>query len=114
MGFFSFKTTDTNESIPNRHSDKDTFTVYMVDIDNNIYTEKDYDGYGIFGGKDFFELLSKMNGYEGRDVGIDLFLSDEPCIYPNLMRHKPIRDERENYWKKIYSVKSCEHQGFFY
>ena len=58
MGFFSFKTTDTNQSIPNRHSDKDTFTVYMVDIDNNIYTEQNYDGYGVFGGKDFFELLN--------------------------------------------------------
>jgi len=108
MGFFSFKTTDTDDSIPNRHSDRDTFTVYMVDIDNNIYTEKNYAGYGVFGGKDFYELLAEINGYEGRDVGIDLYFSDQTCIHPNLTRKKPF------VWDDNCTVESCEHQGFFY
>lgn len=30
MGFFSWKTQDTNKSIANRYSNRPTFTVYMV------------------------------------------------------------------------------------
>ena len=61
MGFFSWWTQDTNLSIANRHSSQSTFPVTMLDDKGNAYTELDYDGYGVFGGKDYYELLFEMN-----------------------------------------------------
>ena len=55
MGFFSFETQDTNESVPNIYSGKKTFTVFMRDDQGNIWEEPGYNGYGDFGGKDFYE-----------------------------------------------------------
>lgn len=74
MGFFSWITTDTKRSIANVHSSRYTFTVHMKDDKGNIWTEKNYDGYGMFGGKDFYELLDEMNGGNGdRQNGIYLY-----------------------------------------
>lgn len=73
MGFFSWKTNDTNKSIANIHSLKSSFKVYMKDDKGNVWEEENYDGYGIFGGKDFYELLAEMNGFgSDRDWGIHL------------------------------------------
>lgn len=73
MGFFSWKTQDTNRSIANVHSDGDKFEVTMTDNEGNKWTEESYGGYGCFGGKDFYELLAEMNGKATRDEGITLF-----------------------------------------
>lgn len=67
MGFFSWNTSDTKTSISNRWSTRPTFPVYMITEDGQIFEEKDYDGYGVFGGKDIFVLISEMNGYKGKD-----------------------------------------------
>lgn len=61
MGFFSFITSDTNRSIPNVHSRRKTFPVYMVTEDGKIYEEKEYDGFGVFGGKDIYILIAELN-----------------------------------------------------
>jgi hypothetical protein len=61
MGFFSFITSDTNTSIPNIHSRKPIFPVYMVTEDGQIFEEKEYDGYGVFGGKDIYILIAELN-----------------------------------------------------
>lgn len=37
----------------------------MVTQDGQIFTENDYDGYGVFGGKDLYVLAAEMNGYKG-------------------------------------------------
>jgi len=52
MGFFSWYTQDTGESIANNYSSRPTFTVFMVDDKGNKWREDDYEGYGVFGGKD--------------------------------------------------------------
>lgn len=65
MGFFSWLTSDTGRSIANQHSIRETFPVYMVTDDGQIFTELNYDGYGVFGGKDIFVLIAEMNGYKG-------------------------------------------------
>ena len=39
MGFFSFKTTDTGESISNKYSERDTFYVTMIDNTGHWWTE---------------------------------------------------------------------------
>ena len=78
MGFFSWITQDTLESISNRHSFKDTFTVYLVDDKGNKWKEDNYEGYGEFGGKDYYVLLDEMNGGSGdRMRGHSLFYKPE-------------------------------------
>jgi hypothetical protein len=69
MGFFSWHTSNTNKSIANVHGSKNTITVAMVDDKNNVWIERAYDGYGEFGGKDFYELLAQMNGGKTREAG---------------------------------------------
>ena len=54
MGFFSFLTQDTNLSIANKHSSQWTFPVYMHDANGNVWEEDDYEGYGVFGGMDYY------------------------------------------------------------
>lgn len=62
MGFFSWITQDTEESIPNNYSSREPFSVTMTDDKGNRWTENAYEGYGEFGGKDYYVLLSEMNG----------------------------------------------------
>jgi hypothetical protein len=65
MGFFSWKTSDTNKSIANCHSRRKTFKVFMITEDRQIFEEDFYGGYGEFGGEDFYVLLGKLNGVSG-------------------------------------------------
>jgi len=65
MGFFSFLTSDTNKSVANHFSTRSTFPVHMITEDGQIFTENDYEGYGVFGGKDLYVLTAEMNGYKG-------------------------------------------------
>ena len=126
MGFFSWKTQDTEYSIANEHSNRKTFRVQMMDNKSNVWTEDNYDGYGRFGGKDFYELLAEMNGFESdktgdeytdeaRGFGINIAFKDngsgiatKGVLYPNLI-------EKADGW--VYNESgpdSCEYQGYFY
>jgi hypothetical protein len=126
MGFFSWKTQDTDKSIANEHSNRKTFRVQMIDNKGNVWTEDNYDGYGRFGGKDFYELLAEMNGFESdktgdeytdeaRGFGINLAFKNNPngigtkgVLYPNLI-------EQADGW--VYNESgpdNCEYQGYFY
>lgn len=109
MGFFSFLTQDTNKSICNAYSDRETFTVYMKDNKGKTYTEENYQGYGVFGGVDFFELLAKMNGLKTRDEGIELYYNEEGIefISPNLFENKKSKFNGE-------TPDQCPDQGYFY
>lgn len=110
MGFFSWKTQDTNRSIANQYSGITPFTVYMTDNQGNIWKEDNYEGYGDFAGKDYYELLAEMNGLgSDRSAGIDLAFNErgEKYITPNL-------SESPN-WEWIEEEpESCEFQGYFY
>jgi hypothetical protein len=64
-GQFGWMTQDTGEQIPSWRNTK----VCMFDNDGNKWTEHSYQGYGVFGGKDYFDLLAEMNGYDKDDVG---------------------------------------------
>lgn len=107
MGFFSWKTQDTNKSIANKHSDRPTFKVVMHDNKANKWIEEDYDGYGVFGGKDYYELLAEMNGQEGRSAGISIEFGDKPFLAPNLTESEEWEWQNE----KPYD---CPDQGYFY
>lgn len=119
MGFFSFITQDTNKSIPNKHSNRKTFPVKMIDNKGNEYVEENYDGYGVFGGKDYFELVAEMNGYteedDKRSIGIcfdalypEYTLPENP-IFPMI-----VTLDYKDGWKDLGYPEDCPQQGFFY
>jgi len=107
MGFFSWITQDTGKSIPNTYSNKNTFKVIMTDNKENQWEESNYEGYGVFGGKDYYALLDEMNGGTGdRMRGIDLFFNDNDDVkYPSL-------SECGAYFFK--KPEDCPDQGYFY
>ena len=132
MGFFSWRTMDTDKSISNNYSSRGAFKVDMLDDKGNVWTESNYEGYGVFGGKDFYELLAEMNGFvsqkglsyelhgeaytdEARSYGISLAFKDNgsgdhtfAVKYPNLV-------EKANGWTyNHYGPDSCSDQGYFY
>ena len=105
MGFFSWKTSDTNKSIPNTYSKRETFDVTMLDDKGNKYLETQYEGYGEFGGKDYYELLDEMNGGDGdRDKG--LLLAHPPRLikaneYPKGHKIGMLQEDGERIWYLI-------------
>jgi hypothetical protein len=113
MGLFSWKTQDTDKSIPCEGSGRPLLDVIMLDNKGNKWRESEYDGYGVFEGKDFYELLAEMNGVElsypdeMRSAGISLAFSGKPILWPNLVES----DEWE--WRNE-EPESCEYQGYFY
>lgn len=80
MGQFSWYTQDTHRRIQNGQP----LTVYMSDDKGNKYKETCYQGYGIFGGKDYYALLAEMNGITVNDnevlrlKGIELAFKNSP------------------------------------
>lgn len=126
MGFFSWKTADTQRSIPNACSGKDVFTVYVLCPDGTKLKESSYGGYGDFAGRDVYALVAQWNRPDEckdkngnwlpdgdiRDIGIDIACYDrdnKALKYPI----KIVEDGNLNYDDVGYS-ESCEHQGFFY
>mgnify|MGYP000855425580 CR=1 FL=1 len=70
-GQFSWMTQDSNKQIGSEK--QNTIDVYMYDNEGNKWKETRYDGYGVFGGMDFYDLVATMNGYDAdREKGIDL------------------------------------------
>lgn len=121
MGQFSWITQDTNDSIRNNVRFGDNRgKAFMWDNKGNKWEEESYEGYGIFGGKDYYKLLAEMNpdavkklgkelnGDEDHDrsIGIDIAYADDiPCFFPNLTRN----DNWE--WKKS-EPQRCPNQGW--
>ena len=126
MGFFSWNTQDTDKSIANQYSNRKTFRVQMIDNKGNVWTEDDYEGYGRFGGKDYYELLAEMNGFtsdktgeeytdEARGFGIDIAfkgngsgVGTEGVYYPNLV------EQADGWVYEMGGPDSCDFQGYFY
>jgi hypothetical protein len=126
MGFFSWNTQDTDKSIANQYSNRKTFRVQMMDNKGNVWTEDDYEGYGRFGGKDYYELLAEMNGFtsdktgeaytdEARGFGIDVAFKDngsgvatEGVYYPNLV------EQAKGWVYEMGGPDTCDYQGYFY
>lgn len=87
MGQFSWFTQDTHHRIVNGEE----YKVIMTDNNGRKYVEHCYEGYGEFGGKDYYELLAEMNGLgSDRQAGIELAFSgsrsgrNPNCIFPSL------------------------------
>lgn len=103
MGQWSYFTQDTHRRIVNGQP----MHVVMCDDKGNKYVEECYEGYGVFGGKDYFELLAEMNGatleqfggnheelrYEGIRMAFD---GDPSGMNPNV-KHPSLTEEGV-YW----------------
>lgn len=89
----------------------------MADNKGNKWVEKAYEGYGVFGGKDYYQLLAEMNEAEGltgdvdndRSVGIKIAFGDKAYISPNL-----VEDRSGNWEWKNNHPQQCDYQGYFY
>ncbi len=87
MGQFSWFTQDTNHRIVAG----EVYKVIMTDDKGNKWVEHCYEGYGVFGGKDYYELLAEMNGLgSDRGDGIELAFKGSPsgenpnCLHPSI------------------------------
>tara|TARA_R110000737_G_C14182559_1_gene413688 strand:- start:87 stop:413 length:327 start_codon:yes stop_codon:yes gene_type:complete len=108
MGFFSWHTQDDDKPIWNVHTGLNQ-KVYLIDNKGNHWVENKYDGYGVFGGKDFYELVAEMNDLPScRDEGISLvFDKTRSHISPNFVTdlsvawqdEKPKDHDGQGYWK---------------
>ena len=108
MGMFSWYTQDTNTPIYSIYTPMDSIyapkpedfntTAHMIDDRGNVYTELEYEGYGVFGGMCFYALVSDMNPehpqyplVEGADDdgkyarGLAISFMDENYRSPNLV-----------------------------
>lgn len=109
MGFFSWHRCDDQKVITNRYSPDGALPVEMIDDRNMVWREDAYEGYGIFGGHDYYSLLSAMNGGNGdRDHGIDLDFSGEDIRRPKF--RKPNSKVR---WEDLPDPEIAENQGYW-
>jgi len=117
MGFFSYLTADTKESIPSSYSVRQTFPVYVLSPHGENIYEPAYEGYGVFGGVDVFVHLLKTNfpdvvkGKSEEEIR-RLYFSD----YYNVNWKYPLKISREDvdYFSIDGVSKDCPYQGYFY
>jgi hypothetical protein len=120
MGFFSWKTADTQESIPNIHAGKPIRTVYLLQPGGKpSIAESSYGGYGYFGGIDAYAWLARMNSEEDwtdkpdkeiRDFGIRWWFHEREKIrYPLKFSFNP-----NAVYEALPASEECEYQGYFY
>lgn len=110
MGFFSWKTADTNESIMNIHSGESK-PVYLIQPNGEpVVCEPSYNGYGVFGGVDAYEWLAQKNGKgKCREKGIDLaFNTPHEIKVPLKFSFNANAD-----YDTMPASKNCPQQGFF-
>ena len=104
-GQFSWMTQDTGQQIGSQ--DENKIPVYMFDDKGKYYYENDYDGYGVFGGMDYYELLDKMNGGEGdRGRGIDLAFGKEKTGSEILFPALVTKPDKFNYRTHNFAVEA--------
>lgn len=128
MGLFSWITNNTKTSIWNKYSEGPHQTVTMIDDKGNTWVEHGYEGYGEFGGKDYYELVAEMNGQnksgeEARLLGINLVFEnnssgDVPhCKVPRLVEGDfsgKAKEELIDYYYSTLPPKTCPHQGNYF
>ena len=118
MGFYSFKTSDTKESVSNAYSSKGALSVKMIDDKGNEYIEKNYQGYGVFDNKDYYELVAEMNpnltldmdNLSDKDKGATLCFDDK--LQPLLPKIVSINCKVE--YDRLSDSENCPNQGYFY
>lgn len=122
MGFISWMTCDTGESISNRYSTRGATPAYVLipeEFGGGCIAESEYEGYGRFGGHDVYALVARWNRPDecngddshDRDIGFDIAYCDRRNLrlrHPIKIASKPMRYEDTG------SSKTCPEQGYFY
>ena len=121
MGFFSWKTADTNETIWNRYAIEvnpahQCKPVYLLQPNGMApILEPSYEGYGDFGGIDALEWLAEMNGKgKDRSEGIELMHGvpgkdkPEPPRFPLKFSF-----DRNAVYEDLPASPDDDNQGFF-
>jgi hypothetical protein len=109
MGFFSWKCAKSGESIANKFSEKPLSQrqCYLVTPTETIF-EEDYEGYGVFGGKDVYALL----GDGDRDKGLDdAFGLGNPKFAIKVVLKNHYNGET---YEDLPESEDCPDQGYFY
>lgn len=126
MGMFSWIKSDSQEPVyatGQRDKFLDT-TGKMLDDKGNEWIEYEYEGYGVFGGKDYFILLAEMNGMNQKDhsdndlrqLGIELAFStdelgenSEGVKYPKI-----VEIHCKKNWEDLPNNQQDPNQGWFF
>jgi len=123
MGFFSWITSDTKESASNSFSSRIPTTVYLLQPHGEHIREDNYEGYGVFGGKDVFVQWMKWNHPSIcqkcldddaiRNEFFDKFSKDtdggrKNCKYPIKIASEPVD------YDSVDASEDCPNQGYFY
>lgn len=115
MGFFSWIKSDDGESIRNRYTEDGPTPVKMLDDKGGCWLELNYEGYGDFGGMDYYALVDIMNGGTGdRMRGIRLCDPNrhDPAP-PNIKTPRLVSPGCDKTWEEIEPSKMCPDQGYF-
>ena len=101
-------TQDTGNQIGSEK--QNTIAVTMFDDKGNKWEERSYDGYGEFGGKDYYELLAQMNGIENpnRQDGIDIAF-DKKKVKGKVLFPALVEDPKRFNFKKHDFTQEAEH-----
>lgn len=126
MGCFSWITSDTNRSISSYDSCKGAFPVYLLCPNGLKIKEENYEGYGIFGGRDAYALVATWNipeqckDEEGnfkpdekiRHLGISIACYDDE----NASLKYPLKfvENGDLNYNDVDPSKGCPDQGLFY
>ena len=115
MGFFSWKTSDTQETIWNEHCGDKCKPVKMLLPDGSVIIEESYEGYGVFGGIDFYEAVSTLNGYApDRGKGISLMdVNYHESAPRRIIAPKLVSIGCTKTYAELPDSESCSSQGFF-
>ena len=112
-GQFSWLTGDTDQPIYSTEGHQQP--VWMLDDKGNQWEESNYEGYGVFGGKDFYELLAEMNGLGlDRDAGMDLAYKDNRTgeNTPGVKYPRFVSDPKIKY-EEVFNPMQHDNQGWF-
>ena len=117
MGQFSFKCAISKESISNIYKED----IYLVTpLHEKKYLEKEYEGYGKFGGIDVYEWMGKtnfsekelenLNSDEIRSLAINLhFLNVVPNFPIKIVKAKYYNNEK---YEDLAASEDCPNQGW--
>jgi hypothetical protein len=82
----------------------------MIDDRGREWLESNYQGYGEFGGADFYAVLDVMNGGDGdRNRGIKLAFGSKPVKRPKI-----VEADCDQRWQDLPDSEICPDQGYFY
>jgi len=128
--YISWMTSDTCESIPvSGNGHRETFTVYLVCPDGKMVKEENYQGDGVFGGQNVFELFAHWNfadectGDAAKDaeIGFRHYFNNSEKVKHQIIIIKNPDSGKGNIIctlakKGVSRVGSevCEFQGWFY